>query len=377
MSRNKANSLRARDFSAPPTPEMDDFMENDDDGEVDNELAALLANMTASGSSGEVKVYAMKAHDGRAMVWLFSFAPGEYTYSQLLEHVRDNYGAGDYCIKVHGGISNRLLQTEKVSVGAPIRKPQPAGESQPDSVLAFMREQAAMQQTMLMGLMQALAGRPAPVAPEGLSVADTLALLNATKGGGDAKEVMGLIMQGIELGKQVSGNAPDDEGGFMGALKMLAPALAGMATQPAAPLPRRPRIAPPAVQGSPSEQPLTPQAPPHKAPDSNQQELQILLKMLVRAAVQHAEPAIYAEVVIDQVGTEAAGQLTQPAVFEQIIHATPGAADHLSWFHELREEIATMLSDDAAGVDLHGHLPGGDGFEDFPDDAISEGGELD
>lgn len=348
------NDLRNRDFSQPPP----DFDEPDDQPLIEpDDLDAFMGNM--ADGDGEIKVYRAKVGSGSksGLAWLFSFKPGEYTYDGLLAFLRDGYGGGDYVVRVHAGRGNQLMKVERVTIEAP-RETAPPVLNAPDPMAQFYREQAQQNQAMMMSLMTALAGRPAPVAPEGLSIADALALADRIGNkheSPDPLKQLQLMRELRELGLEMSGNAPAEDTGFMGLLKTLAPAIATMSAQQPAPSERPLTQAAPPRQAAPAPQ-LPRQAeptprPPADAVDS-EAELRVLIKMLIRAASQGADAVMYADVVIDQIGEENAEAIAGNAdVMGALLAQFPEAASFGEWFGNLRQALVEYFAADMPEID--------------------------
>jgi hypothetical protein len=367
--------------------EIDDLM-----GEISDGLQEYLQN--ADGVAGKIKVYRRPDKgDARRVVWLFDASPDELTHSELLEKLRDEYDGGEFVVRIYADDGKTFITSQRVAVGAPVKRdaaPAPVAPANPmhDPLFLMMREQAAQQQTMLMQLMAAIAGRPAPVMPEGLSVADALALADRMQRNSAPPDPMQYIMQGIELGKIAAGNAGEGEGGFMSALSALAPAIAAMAqSQQTAPQPRQ-EIAPQPRQlpHQPRQLPHQPrQAPPVVTPEPRQdaapiapiysgvaefmaaagaavtladvQEWHETVWPVLRVAAMKNKPTEpYAEMVIAAVGedTAAAVLLATDSVTEQQfteLVTAYGAGNYAPWLWALYQAINTQFSPEA-GDDL-------------------------
>jgi hypothetical protein len=367
---------------SPPIGRFPD--DDDDDGiaYVQPDLAEFMAN--ANNQVGLIKVFRQKSGDARGLAWMFDFKPGDYTHSELLGHLRDNYGGGNFCIQTYGGVSNQRLGTEKITVEAPKNAASLVSANPGDSMITLLREQAAQQQTMLMGLMTAIAGRPAPVAPEGLSLGDVLALVDRLGGKKDsAGDVMDTLLKGIELGKQVAGIQPEDDG-IIGMLKQIAPAIApammAFNQQPAQTPPElrqntnNPNAGAIAQPGNGAPILTRPEQEPKPEPDAvpaqSQSDIMVLVKMLVRAAILGADPFVYADVVIDQLGDDNAMALVHnPAVLGQILATLPEAKPCGAWFRSMLEAINEILTAPGAG-DTISDIDGNDAID-------GKGGALD
>ena len=368
--------------------EIDDLM-----GEISDGLQEYLQN--ADGVAGKIKVYRRPDKgDARRVVWLFDASPDELTHSELLEKLRDEYDGGEFVVRIYADDGKTFITSQRVAVGAPIKRDAaqaPIAPTNPlhDPLFLMMREQAAQSQAMMLQLMTALAGRPAPVMPEGLSVADALALADRMQRNSAPPDPMQYIMQGIELGKIAAGNAGDDEGGFMSALKALAPAITAMAqSQQTAPQPRQappqprqiapqPRLASDTTQQSrlaPANAPQTRQEIAPIAPVYSgvaefmaaagaavtlaavQEWHETVWPVLRVAAMKNKPTEPYAEMVIAAVGedTAAAVLLATDSVTEQQfteLVTAYGAGNYAPWLWALYQAINTQFSPDA-GDDL-------------------------
>jgi len=305
-------------------------------------LAEFISKMEPS--DGKIMIYRLSAGNNRSMAFVFSFAAGAYSYEDMLETLRDEYGGGDFCIKIHAGEGRRLRMQERVSVESPkVKKIETVQQINSETpMIAMMREQMASQQSLLNTLLLAIAKRPEPAAASGLGLVEMLTVMEKmTPKQVDPMQQLSLMRELVDFGKEVSGNAPEDTG-FMSAFKALAPALTAMASnqQPQAPQPLR--------QGS--QQPQAPQplrqgSQQPQAPAEGQEESIVLLKMLIRAAKIGTAPEVYAEVVIDQLGAENCQALiNNPDLLKGMLLQMPEAENYSEWFDELLMAMGDFLA---------------------------------
>jgi hypothetical protein len=305
-------------------------------------LAEFISKMEPS--DGKIMIYRLSAGNNRSMAFVFSFAAGAYSYEDMLETLRDEYGGGDFCIKIHAGEGRRLRMQERVSVESPkvkkIESVQQINSENP--MIAMMREQMAAQQSMLNNLLLGLAKRPEPAAVAGLGLVEMLTLMEKmTPKQVDPMQQLTLMRELVDFGKEVSGNAPEDTG-FMSAFKALAPAINAIASS------QPPQVAPQVKQGNQPPQ-VAPQIKQGnqrpQAPVDGQEESLVLLKMLVRAAKIGTAPEVYAEVVIDQLGAENCQALiNNPDLLKGMLLQMPEAENYSEWFDELLAAMGDFLA---------------------------------
>lgn len=335
--------------------DLDHDTDQEEDLGTESPLSDFISKMEPN--DGKIMIYRLSAGNNRNMAFVFSFSPGAYSYEDMLETLRDEYGGGDFCIKIHAGEGRRLRMQERVSVESPkIKKTevvqQNAGNN---SMMDMMREQMAAQQTMLNNLLLGIAQRPAPPAAAGLGLVEMLTIVEKmTPKQVNPLEQLTLMRELVDFGKEVSGNAPEDTG-FMSAFKALAPALTAIASN-------QPQQAQPA--GRPGNQ--LPQAqpagrpgnqPPQNAHQAEQNESLVLLKMLVRAAKIGTDPEIYSEVVIDQLGEEnCTAIINNPDLLKGMLLQIPDGENYSEWFTQLIQGISNLLAGQDA-AETQGQLP--------------------
>jgi len=325
--------------------DLDHDTDQEEDLGTESPLSDFISKMEPN--DGKIMIYRLSAGNNRNMAFVFSFSPGAYSYEDMLETLRDEYGGGDFCIKIHAGEGRRLRMQERVSVESPkIKKTevvqQNAGNN---SMMDMMREQMAAQQTMLNNLLLGIAQRPAPPAAAGLGLVEMLTIVEKmTPKQVNPLEQLTLMRELVDFGKEVSGNAPEDTG-FMSAFKALAPALTAMASN------QQPQAQQQLRQGSQqpqAQQPLRQGSQQPQAPAEGQDESLVLLKMLVRAAKLNAPSDVYAEVVIDQLGDENCKALiNNPDLLKGMLLQMPEAENYSEWFADLIGHMAACLEPDS------------------------------
>ncbi len=311
--------------------------------EAESPLSEFISKMQPH--DGKVMIYRLSAGNNRNMAFVFSFSAGAYSYEDMLETLRDEYGGGDFCIKIHAGEGNRLRMQERVSVEAPkIKKTEIVQQnSGNNSMIDMMREQMASQQTMLNNLLLGIAQRPQAPAAAGLGLVEMLTILEKmTPKQVDPMQQLVLMRELVDFGKEVSGNAPEDTG-FMSAFKALAPALTAIASN------QPPQAQPAGRPGNqlPQAQPASRPGnqPPQNAHQAEQNESLVLLKMLVRAAKIGTDPEIYAEVVIDQLGEEnCTAIINNPDLLKGMLLQIPDGENYSEWFTQLIQGISDLLA---------------------------------
>lgn len=321
--------------------EVDDLV---DDAET--ELRNVLADL---GGSNDAKINVYKMDNGKR-AFVGAFTPSDFS----LETIQINYGGGDYDIQVR--ISGRFLKRKMVTIAKPLVTSSAPGQIGQHEIIATMMKGF---ETMNQNLANALSGLN-----QNKTTLDTLNELKLMKdifGGGENSrnnDDLSTFLKGIEFAKQTLPR--EGESNFtdlaIEAVKSLAPAFQQQ-NPPAIP-PQMPR-APVAVRPPQTSAPIQPveNVNPANPENINQIEnnesenMNPLLKMYLNTLVSHAEkdhdPALYAEVVLDTVGDEAAlGFVDRGDWYELLCAAHPRVSEFRQWFTDLRAAILTLTAPD-------------------------------
>jgi hypothetical protein len=80
-------------------------------------LECLLGELTDSSINSNVKVFLQPGNGREKLSYLFCCAPDDYSYSELLEKIKTEYGPGNY--RIHVRSKTELLANHSVSIGSP------------------------------------------------------------------------------------------------------------------------------------------------------------------------------------------------------------------------------------------------------------------
>lgn len=278
--------------------------------------------------------------------------------ASLLEMIRLEHGGGTYRVHVRDGAG--LIANRRIVIAE--RKGAAAVDGGLSTVIAQMMDRQA---TQFAELIRALAPRNDAASTEEAMLAriKTMAEIVRPAQGTDTKELLGLLMQGVTLGKSMQ--PPVDagaEGLMANALAAFAPVIADAAAQRRAVPVRRigagqPKGPAPTPAAAPAA--AVPAAPPAAADDDA--ELRNLLRIVLRAAEADADEELYAELVLDQVGEDQLKPLaTAPEgvdLVAMLAQVEPAVLQHREWFGRLIAAIVELMNDepDPATLNADGH----------------------
>jgi hypothetical protein len=319
-------------------------------------LDAVLSELGAI-EGGKVQVWRVPPDGGRN-IYVATMTPEEAQgESSLLESIRQEYGGGDY--RIHVRDANGFLANKRVRIAERKKPVEHEGGSVVQAVTALFERQ----QSQFMATLQALT-------PQRTEAQSEEAVLNRIKvmaeivrpasGSGGMKEAMEALRQGIELGKAMQ---PQSEQGaehvISSALNAFAPVIAdAAAARGRQAIAQRQR--PQAVTQAPAAVPVA-----HQAAASDAQvvatevpmpkgegvdDVRQLMDIAVRAAEHGGDPDLYAELILDQAGEDAARQLMgQPAddVIGMLALIDPRVLKHREWFGALHAAVAEQLAESA------------------------------
>lgn len=266
-----------------------------------------------------------------------NFDADKYDFGQLLSYLQENYGGGDYRVRLYakGRIkANKLLQiAHKVK---PSNTPaiNPTGDAA-QILNVVLQEMRNSQERMFATLQQKTESRS--------DLLKDMVMFKEIMGGGQAQQnPIDSFKSMIELMGMMNGmmGAPEPrEKGFIDVLEKALPAFLAA-----------PRIAPqqnpaPAHQGAIREYKQNPVEPiKHPAESPEERELRQMLSILVKAASKNGDQYTYASMLFDQFDVGLLHQIAQtPGVLDMLVTVNPDVDKYRPWFLLLIEHIKAQV----------------------------------
>lgn len=311
-----------------------------------------------------VKIYKVNAEGKGTLDWCFNAVLSELPVS---DRIRDKFGAGKFEIRVYSGakIRRRLPFTIAEQIAQPERKNEDTnimvGALEKLGLMVFkMNEQMqqridqlnpaptapvldpiAMQQSMLTSMLQ----MRQLFAPETKPDQGGLAFDAFIKGVEIMKDVGGGSGGGAETGLWDVLKTMAQPDGLIGRLTDMAQAADNRLTTP-------PQLIGPDGKPIPTVQGATPPA----VPMDNAERMKVLVKMkvaeLLECAKRGADPGLYAELILDRVGPQAARDfIAAPDAMDKLIAINSDVTNHVEWFRAVGAHITDMLTENEPGSD--------------------------
>jgi hypothetical protein len=318
---------------------VDFFTENMADRTAADQRAEDLSAAMRDARDPFVTVHRILGGGNTPEEFVARFPADKYDFGQLQQHISDNFGGGDYRVRLYakGGLvkgGNRLLSiAHKKLQEAPVI----SGTSDLVQMMqVFMTRLDAQNQQMLQIMRGNQGGNRAEFFDEMIKMKQ---LFSNDSGGGNGigmvRDTLGFIK---ELGIPV-GVSQEKEVGFGDLLEKLAPLVvaANQSPQP---------------QNRPPEQHQAPNQAPNQAPKSQkmteEQAMSLRLRMgvsqLVAAAKKSADPGVWATTVLDMIGEESAKAFILSENAMENLIAINADVEHLKeWFGLLAEHIKAQL----------------------------------
>lgn len=231
-------------------------------------------------------------------------------------------------------------------------------------ILKAMQESSNSQIALLTSLVTGLINKPAPVPPpatDPLDIIEKLApILRPEKGGGnDAGDAVKLLLQGVELGKELGGGG-GGEAGFADVMLKGLDTVKGLAASHPVPSPRpTPKPVPRSAGNVPAQEPVRP-APVNPEASPMVKLLQWMnqqVKLLVYQAARGKSPALYAELFLDNLPpflTEAQvrERMTSETALDDLAGINAEVLQYRPWFEEFRRAVLELI-DGPPLTDIH------------------------
>jgi hypothetical protein len=308
-------------------------------------------------------------------IYCFAFPVDRYTYEELCEFIRENYGGGLYRLlgtkKGHRGAAfNQLLELMEPVVRKPETPSQSGVGGNPSAIMETVANLFATQQERTEALFaRLLGGAPQPAQVDPFAMMERVIGMLATMGFGKPaaapqSDLLGELTKLAQL-KGVLGpllGVDSDGGGDRGgaesnfydlagtALKTIAPALSAVVAAkggaPALPVPTGgiPEVAAGTAPPSPS-----PTQPPAGGGAQNV-NLKRQVDILVMQAQNGADPGDVADMVLDMTPetklVELHNFLSRPTVITEMSAVNPAVQTHMDFFTRLRAAILEQLADE-------------------------------
>lgn len=395
----------------PRRPVMIEYLEPEAEVEVSDE-ELIFQKFKDEFSQGEnyasITVYRQPTgYGGRAskqkLTYLFECGLDEYSFPQLLAHLRDGYGSGTYRIQGHSA-ERKMLFNRAVEVEAPPRPTSDSTAPNPaaimESVQRMLGEQQRATEEMLtrmasnqrptqdpMDFMVKLAGAIGaiitPLAPIFAARSQTPApqtsdfLSELTKFAKVKEVISDLAGGGGDGGGSVESNFYDLAGKAVEHLGPLVAAAAANGAFKGTPQLPAPAATDPAKRPIPEAQQTNGANPQMRKSASGSDPIKKQVDILVANAKMGNDPRAVAEMVLDMTPDEKLDELqkfvSDVHVIERMAQANPEVRNYMPFFQALREHLLTGLqietdADNNAPTDTTGTVAANAAMSTSPDD---------
>lgn len=356
--------------------------------ELDRELS--LSNWIADlggVDDAAIIVYRIREKDNK-QVYIDSLGAQEMDGPGVFQKLKNEYGGGKFRIQLRG--NGRIQKTQTIEIEPPPKQP-PGGElggmnlagiirelkttkdnDSTELILNMMQSQNAQFQQMVTTLIAAMgnnSNQPVvdPMAMQ-TSLLEGIATMQKLAGVNDkAKDPTQLILEGVKL---VSAIKESGEGGEANIYSLLSKAVDGFGetlTTAMALNPSATPVAPPQLTAQPSSLAAIADAhktDPEKAPVLGQPTLppdhplapfEPFVDWMLSLAHKQANPELYAEVIIDQIGSETAhAWLATDEGIAALKENLPKTVPYENWLRAVGREIVLIIEEGPSepGVDV-------------------------
>lgn len=327
-----------------------------DDDEMD--LADVLTELGGV-DDAKINIYRTGGAKGvRGGEFVDSVHPSAFS----LQWLRDTYGGGEYRIHIRG--NGRLSANRLVKVADPIKKDViPQQESNSNEIRQLTELMVTGFNKMSEVIASALQNRPQQIDPVTMqqTMLQNMLTMKQILGGNESQQQtnpMELFIKGVEFAKELKGDTSEREPGandiLLKALESFAPAIAGAAMAPRAPIQQQFGMTP-----SPAQIQHTSIAPvQHQGNNAMTQadnQLKQYAAMLVMIAKEDRDPFAYATMICDSAPHDQLKTLvSRPDLFEYLAALDPelAAPDIRPWLEEFVIEVKNIvgLTSENSGV---------------------------
>jgi hypothetical protein len=324
-------------------------------GALDEAISTILATFHAT--EGDVswkvsvcRVGAVANKLGGKEEWLFD--TGVEDLPGLRTVLRDQYKGGQFRARVYKneGGSSGLVANFTLDIAPPLTVPgagPPAADSAPNEQTTLAQMFATMmdRQEKMLERVLARVSAPATAASPLASIKETLEVITsvvALQPKSDSKAGLEMFKEGLGLARELAKNAGGGDGGEGGLLGLAGKLLDSPILErvlSALPVASSPMLhQTPAPNGRPAPLP----APSSAAPVDPVSQLRPLVAYLVEKASRGADPALYADWLVDNLTPQAEQFLSQqPDLMGALATGFPEILAHRAWFEVLIQTLTT------------------------------------
>ena len=273
------------------------------------------------------------------------------------ENIKNEFGGGDYIIKAYDDRSKIRLKQHLSIEGDPIiQSSKPVMALSPYSAPAPALDIQALMQAMQESNKQMLMGLAQILQPQQNSRADMLAELATMRDifgppqQNSGADPMTMLIKGIELAGNMAPKVGGETSGMdvlLESIKSFAPAIGAVVAQATAkPRTIAPQRAQPQAPQVPQPAQLTNQTQP-EIPQTESEETMLMkyyISMLVGFAKENRDPALYADLIADQLDDEKINDLlSKPDIIAYLTGINPDVATVSAWFEALILELKVIM----------------------------------
>ena len=328
-----------------------------DDVEEPDVFQKIRAFCETSGASNTLGVYRAvpnsKKENFLADIDTGDFSPG---------FIKDRFGGGDYIIKAYDDRSKIRLKQHLSIEGDPIiQSTRSTGlnvihASGPQPQLDIPALMAAMQESnrqLLQGLMQAMQPQQTHSRADMLAELAQMREIFGAPQQHNTVDPMTMLIKGIELAGSMAPKAGGETSGMdvlLESIKSFAPAIGAVVAQSTAtrrPQPaqsQRPQPVKPQLSGP---APITEMPAENPQPQTESEETMLLkyyVSMLIGFAKDDRDPALYADLIADQMSDEKISELlNKPDLIGFLSDINPEVRTHSVWFEALILELKLIM----------------------------------
>jgi hypothetical protein len=290
-----------------------------------------FAEALASDSEAFVNVSRQLLGGNSPMEFVGRYPADKYDYGQLQVLLQQKYGGGDYRLMLYA--NGKLRQNKLLSIACEIK-----GASNTPSIGGEVGQILNTVLERMDRMQQQFLTQQKPPETEDAMIDRMLKYKTLFGGDNNSTSAFGQIKETMQLMELLKGNVIDQES--ESGMSKLIEALAPVAV---------------AAMNMPAKQPQ--QTQPKNNPQPSTQNMQLLqgLSTLVKAAAKNANPATYAEMVLDMIDADTIRPYIekQGAFKEMIKRYAPQAVKYGAWFDDLREHLAAAIGMPSKYSDLY------------------------
>lgn len=332
MARKQTSQLLLNDNERDDTTVIEFFDPTDGAGSTEaSDKAEALAEALRESEDSFITIHRTLGTGNAPEEFVTRLPADKFDIGQIQSYLVDNYGGGDYRVRLY--VRKKLRGNKLISIANPIDKHATTPTGDAANILSVVLQRMEAQNKQMMSIISTM--NPANAGGSRMEFLQEMMIMKQLFDNGSKSSGVNDLLNAVDalktLGLNVGGQQPEkEEDGFMQLLEKMTPVIEAAVSQP---------------------------RPDDKAKNMNIMQSAILksrIEPFIRAAAKNSDPAIYADMLCDQLDEATIKQhLTAVGAMDKLMQLDKRLPPLRPWFDQLAEHVKAILGMPSAVSDLY------------------------